>query len=234
MRERDAHVATQGAGGKESVFAKTLEELGFQDDRLSQNRIIIEQEDLLSSCPIIDIHMSRKFGMETVAEIRDLQTQLDELFASNPEAIGYWHTETTAEDLLITPKQEVFNSSLKVPFAVTDLQSRQEQYKSCDCHFAIKRNLVSETFLKMMYQAGLYSISRLKPTGVNGAIEEWVVLTLQFVTKVSEGLKFFKKFTEYYQECGGPPLYAKFEITTNERVYRGALTPPTTSFVRYL
>jgi len=218
----DIHVATEG-GSAEAVRVG-LSTLGFKDDNLSKQGLTFNSKtaQYYSSCPLIDIHVSRKISVRQ--ELLIIQKQVINLMEKYG-AIGYIHSEWTREDKTIDNRSEAVVGIKPLPFRTLYAEPRDTQ-KKWDLHVSVKESELTDNLKSVLLDGGLYYLSRWK--GSKGSLEEYAVFTVQGINRVSEGKKLFDQLITWLGDTCACEYSIKLEVTTFMRTFNSpSLIPPT-------
>lgn len=226
----DMHVATD-APSEGLVFAREelrekFEAWGFSHDELVHHGLTFGPRTATAyeSCPLIDIHMSKKFSGEH-GSITMKETERKVIEAMTAAGLpGYFHSEFVVKDIHVEP----VTSGLMLrpfPFAPFDL-ARREVPKVWDFHVAAEHDAVPEALRRLLLQNEVYSLLRRKMR--EGREKIFEVFTLQGISSREEGQEVFDTFMKWWVESNGPPADAKLEYTTKMQTFHNPrLVPPT-------
>lgn len=225
----DMHVATE-MGPSSKNLRKSLFELGFKDDNLARRGLVFNTETArhYTSCPLIDIHVSKK--LPTHLELRETEVQVHRLM-SNSNLVGYWHSECILEDGHYEPK--VGFELRPLPFRQLISQPRDEE-KVWDIHIAFQERFVPKSLGQILIDNGIYYLARIKKAP-DGREECFSVYTVQGVNNIKQGQMFYTKICEWLQVVGAPSFDIKLELTTTMRLYNSpSAVPPTINKIEWL
>lgn len=225
MTKLDLHVAAEG--GDIEALKIGLSELGFVDDNLSSQQLFFDAETAryYEACPIIAVHVSRKFGDSV--EQRNVEKKVDALMRSSG-SIGYWHSEFVMERVRIESNRPFALKPL--PFAKLRSRPRLDRKKIWDAHFRLDLDETPKELLEVLVEyGGLYYLIRWREG------KKVVVPTMQGVNSRPEGKRLFDGICQWLEDVGAPPVDAKFEITTAMEIYGSPrLVPPTIETIEWL
>ncbi len=229
----DIHVATETASAEQEPLHEKLIQLGYFDDDLAERGLIFDSETAkhYASCPLIDIHMSRK--ITTIEELREAETKLHEVMLAATVA-GYWHSEYVAMDAKIIPEEKEYQDRT---FFCKPLQSQpRSENKVWDIHMALRENDIPSDLKEKLIAHGLYFLSRWKKNKQNpdAPKERFAVFTVQGISHPQDGKIFYQRLIAWMIEVGAPQFDAKMEITTRMETYRNPkAVPPTITEIHY-
>jgi hypothetical protein len=197
MKLYDIHVATDvvaDRAGRDALHAR-LVAAGFRDDELKENGLTFDEQTaaLYATCPLIDIHMSKKVANR--AECLSLEAQIHDLMTAAAPP-GYWHSECVPEgyDRKIRRLMPVWNPQ---PWFCRKLRLNLDltRHKIWDLHLAMKEDEVPEGMKKHLIDHGIYFLSRWKTR--EGRREAWAVFTVQGTSGAHEGFQFFDEIVRW-------------------------------------
>lgn len=235
MKLYDIHVATDVISDRaaRNNLHQLLIAAGYHDDELKENGLSFDKRtaEHFATCPLIDIHMSRKIGSRK--ELQVAEKLLDHLM-STAVPPGYWHSECVPDgyDRHINPIRGTWEA---LPWFCEPLQLNVSapRHKVWDLHISLREDSVPIPMKRHLIEHGIYFLSRWKQR--DGVRSAWSVFTVQGTTPVHHGLEFFDNLIQWLQHSGAPAFDAKLEITTAMQVYRNPKrVPPTVEEIVYL
>ena len=228
----DIHIATEGT--QNAALKQKLVALGFKDDDMAERHVTFDKKTGLfyTSCPLIGIHMSRKFATSDCRPVFAVAKQLERLMNTvGAKETGYLHAEREWQDTVINPASKRFNP--QVPFPCGYLKSRpRAKNKKWDIHIAIKKNELPKSLKDMLMSHGFYFIVLWKTR--EGKREQHVIFTIQGVSNAKDGLELFKRMQDWFMAAGGPRVEMKLEVTNvMKRFNNPMVVPPTVTEVKF-
>lgn len=226
----DMHVASEG--GDSASLGAGLAKLGFKDDNLAQQGLTFDEETAkhYKSCPIIDIHASKKVA--TIEELRELGNRVHQIMVETG-AVGYWHGESVAEDEHIESPIKAFRIE-PLPFRRLISRPRNKE-KVWDIHLAIQEALLVKELRDTLIGGGLYYLSRWKQLPGMSERERFAVFTVQGISPATEGQRFYTELCGWLRKVAAPSCDIKLEITTAMKLYLSPkAVPPTIEFIEWV
>ena len=231
MTEFDVHIATQGSGT--DAMKRTLKARGYTDDALTEHYVDwIKNEGVVgASCPIIDLHMTRKDFTSYGAfaqEYADLHPLLV-MAAEQDGLVGYVHGEVTLpwDRVRVVPTGPYIATPL--PFARFD--SRLDKgNKRWDLHMRVRTaDVPAELAERLSFaESGMCCLQRVREG------EEVSVYTIQGVNNVREGRTLLARLGNWATESN-LPVAIKMEVTSfMDRFGDPEIVPPTICDVAYI
>ncbi len=225
MYKYDMHVATETSQGRDELHAALLN-LGFKDDELAERGLMFDKRTAQyypSSCPLIDIHMSRKIVDRP--ELTQVEIEVDRAMEA-AQVPGYWHSEYIDWDVRLV--HDADRSFCLRPFFCQSLESRpRDAHKVWDLHLCFLEDDLPGQLRDELVNHGLYYLARYKMR--QGERKRYAVFTVQGVNDVkTEGYRFVKELVFWLGHVGAPSCDLKMEITTRMQTYcNTSLVPPT-------
>jgi len=230
----DLHVATEPC--EDESLERTLMDLGLKHDRLVEQHVNFYGNIAVSACPLIGLHMSKKYDQnqpsEILSQIRKEIEQIEALLRKHG-VIGYAHAEGTHPecDLVLTSKEE-FNHCVSWPVARFQ-PTFSGKDKKWDIHIAIPIDNLPVQLATILEQSGMYSIELLKAR--NGAGRVFRIYTIQGISSPVEGMLLFDGLVNWFRAAHAPHIEIKMETyIAMVRVGEPTIVPPTIDHVKFL
>lgn len=230
----DVHIAAEPAN--DAAVAAQLVELGFTHDNLVARHVSFYKGVPLSSCPLIGLHMTKKYVDEPAALARrsalaDMQAAVEIL--RNHDLVGYAHAETVPAGADLTIKSNHPFSPV-TPWPVAPFEPVfSTANKLWDIHISLPVTQLVPALAATMEASGMYSIEVQKIR--NGAAINFRVFTIQGVSSPREGRRLFEVLARWFEQANAPYIEMKQETYLGmERVGQPQIVPPTIDTVQYL
>ncbi len=225
----DMHVATEGSNER-TPFVKALERMDFTHDLLIERHVTFLKNVPVSSCPLIGVHMTKKY-----AEPSSIEGDLEcvQYLMTQHGQVGYAHAEVASKDITLIA-QEPFQIARPWPLNRLEGEIRPEN-KKWDLHIAIPTDTMPqelEEILRYEY-SGLYSIQLRKKR--DGKEKIFTVYTMQGISSPEDGRRLHRVLRDWFEDVNAPHIEMKQETYIGMfRVGDPKIVPPTVSEVHYL
>lgn len=231
--KNDLHFAAQAGGQSGSSQIRDLKKellnlKSFKDDSLAfaGARFPTSQEPFKTSCPIIEIHVSKhpKSKKEIVSGLKEI----DELMEKYDKVAGYAHGEVRKYDVLFESNYK-FNPHLwRLKTFSSQIRSEGTE-KKWDIHATVPRAFLEEYPQAndiLAEEAGFYYIDVKKRRNDTDGI--YRVYTIQGVNEIKEGEKVFDVFLDWARKSKIPRVEMCLEKTVRVHRYNSPeIVPPT-------
>lgn len=223
----DAHVGVEGAKNP-NVHAQFVD-LGFRDDGLVNRRVTWLAGVPVSSCPLIGIHMSKKY--EDKESIGRNLTQIKEILTAHKQ-VGYAHSELVAADAALT-SHEPLDLSILPTFKHLAPQPKLED-KQWDVHITIPQARLNSSLDTLLQDYGLDWIDLSKPYKQVDSNPLFRVYSAQGINAPQEGRRFYQAVVEWLQAMHVPRADCKMEVYLDMiRVGNPSIVPPVVDRIEY-
>jgi len=223
MPKYDAHVAAEGATN--ATLKNALEELGFSDDGLLSRHVTWRDGTPMSSCPLIGIHMSKKYEQKDGIG-SDLQ-KARKLFESHGQT-GYGHSEIQLED--VTLKSEGIMRHSHPSFWPLQPQPSAEN-KKWDVHIAIPKSNMHDQLDELLQFYGFDWIDLKKKHRDNQLFR---IYSAQGISHPKIGHKLYSATLSWLQDMNVPQADCKLEVYIEMfRVGNTKIVPPVVNQIEY-
>ncbi len=229
----DVHIAAEPAN--DAHVAAQLVELGFTHDILIARHVSFYKGVPLSSCPLIGLHMTKKYGDAPAAAARrsamaDMQAAVEIL--RNHDLVGYAHAETVPDGADLTIKSsQPFNPVSPWPVAPFEPVFSTAN-KLWDIHISIPIDQLVPALVATMEASGMYSIEVQKIRA--GKPTNFRVFTIQGVSSPREGRRLFDVLALWFEQANVPYVEMKQETYLGmQRIGQPQIVPPTIDAVHY-
>lgn len=229
MVKFDVHVATQGS--EDIELAAAFAELGFRRDALVDRHVTFDAGLPLSACPLIGLHMSKKydeFDPQTARRMIAHDMALAERMLVESGQTGYAHSEITVDtrDVVISSTEPL---AIDRPWPVGKFEPRPSaEPRKWDLHIAIPLNRLPAELADVLAcdRSGLYHIDVRKTR--HGVESVFRVFTIQGTSSAIEGQKLFDVVKEWFTAVHAPYVEMKQEtLVKMVRVGDPMIVPPT-------
>ncbi len=234
MLKFDLHVATESC--EDEDLGRALMDLGLKHDGLVERHVNFYGNIAISACPLIGLHMSKKYDQNQSSEILGRirkEIELIETLLRKHGVTGYAHAEVTHPeyDLVLTSKEQ-FNHEVSWPVArFQPIFSTKD--KKWDIHIAIPIDNLPVQLANILAQSGLYSIELLKTR--NGTSKVFRIYTIQGISSPLEGTLLFDVLINWFRAVKAPYIEIKMETyIAMTRVGEPAIVPPTIDHIQFL
>ena len=220
----DAHIGVEGVKNPR-VHARLLE-LGFHDDGLEGSRITWVKGTPITSCPLIGIHMSKKYESKEVIP-QDIQAMKGLLIRYHQT--GYGHSEAIMQDQQVLSELPL-DLTIEPPFF--PLQPHSSPYnKKWDMHISIPKRKLNKDLDALLEEYGFDWIELRKKHKAN---ELYRVFSGQGVNPPSEGRKLYDHTVEWLRKINVPQADCKLEVYIDMfRVGEPKIVPPVIESIKY-
>jgi len=234
MLKYDLHVATESCDDEN--LERALVNLGLTDDKLVNRHFNFYGSVAVSACPLIELHMSKKYGQEQTSDVltnvrKDIK-QIEALMR-HYHVTGYAHAEVTRSkyDLTITSNKEFYPC---IPWPIARFQpgfsTKEHRW---DIHVAIPIDELPSQLATIIEQGGMYSIERLKTR--NGITRIFSVYTIQGSCPAKDGRLLFDSLVKWFHAVNAPYIEIKMETyITLIKVGKPTILPPVVDRVQFV
>ncbi len=228
----DLHVATEGA--EDSVLETCLHEIGLHSDELVDRHVTFVDDIAMSSCPLIGLHMTKKYDEftpdEAIATARHDIAIVKNLLEEHKQ-VGYAHMEMTLPEFDVTLKSTRLAQYKPWPVKRFEPTFRADN-KKWDIHIAIPVDMLDDQLSKVFYQSGMYYIELKKVR--SGVEKTFRIYTIQSVSPAADGRQLFNVLKQWFEDCRVPHVEMKYEIYMDMfRTGAPHIVPPTVDRVEY-
>jgi hypothetical protein len=223
----DLHVATELTSSNN--LARALEALGLHHDQLVGRKVNFYNNVMVSACPLIGLHMSKKYDNLPNSQIgcqMSLDMQEIERLLKQYGETGYAHTEVTPAGFDQTIRSQApFRSMIPWPVAKFS-PTFSGKNKKWDIHVAIPLDHLPNELETVLEASGMYSIDLVKKR--EGLEKVFRVYTIQSTSSPCTGQALYAVLVDWFQAIKAPYIEIKQETYVQMfRVGDPLIVPPT-------
>ncbi len=224
MVKYDAHVGVEGV--KNLQLEKEIGGLGFLDDGLISTRVTWVKNQPVTSCPLIGIHMSKKY--ESKDNIGNDLNAVENLLKKY-RATGYGHSEVIVYDTAIRSEEPL---NLTNPgFHKLNPKSNLTN-KKWDIHISVPKSNLDGRLDNILQEYNLDWIDLKKKHRNN---QEFRVYSVQGICPINIGKKLYFSVIEWLENIKIPQADCKLESYIDMfRVGETKIVPPVISEIKYV
>ncbi len=234
MPKFDLHVATEPMVSTSVETA--LLALGLYHDELLERHVNFHGNVAFSACPLIGLHMTKKYDDLSAAEAPvQLANDLEavRILLEKHGAIGYAHGEVTNDNCDVTIIGEGICSELPLWPVKKFEPAHSILNKKWDIHVAIPTDALTDNITRVMEASGMYSIDLAKTR--SGQRKIFRIYTIQGVSSPVDGARLFRVLSTWFRQAGIARVEIKQETYTGMvRVGETAIVPPTINRVEFI
>lgn len=234
MAQFDLHVATEADFPVE--LETQLVAMGLEPDNLLDRHVSFYGKVQYSACPLIGLHLTKKYTSTPVAETKhkiEQELYCVEALLKKHRTVGYAHGEVTHDEYDVTIRGEgPFNEHLPWPVKpfVPAISSSNKKW---DIHIAIPIDQCSDKLQQILEASGMYSIDLLKVR--DGRERVFRVFTIQGTSSPADGQCLFAVLRNWFSQSNAPYVEMKQETYVGMvRVGEPLIVPPTIEQVDYI
>ena len=235
MSDFDLHVATEICEFNNEI-GRELEQMGLDHDPLLERRVDFYGDTLMSACPLIGLHMTKKYAYMSASEARDnvlADIAQVEVLLRKRNVIGYAHGELTNVGCDLTVLSSApFSLCQRWPVERFEPRFNGES-KQWDIHLAIPVDSFPKELERVLQSTGMYSIDLLKIR--NGRSLRFRVFTIQGVSPQPQGKILFESMVNWLRAVNVP--HAEIKLETYLAMIRNGnpgIVPPTITHFKLL
>ncbi len=225
MAKYDAHLGVEGI--KIIPLEEEIEKFGFSDDGLINRRVTWIKDKPASSCPLIGIHMSKKY--QTKENINEDLRILENLLYKY-KVVGYGHSEVIVYDKSLS-SQDKLDLGITPLFRKLNPEPSLEN-KKWDIHVSISKSRLDNGLDDLLQEYGFDWIDLKKKHRNN---QEFRVYSIQGTSKINKGKILYLSVVNWLEDMKVPQADCKLESYIDMfRVGDTSIVPPVANEIEYL